>query len=265
MLFVQVTEHLTRVVDRVLREYPGTSMPKQLRNECAVYVNQPQRGTEESDVVAIPVEVVKQLSAFLKGVGDADAPLHRLMQGTRIVFDPKPAAKKPSVMIIIRDFIFKILYLLQPPELEERRERMRNELANQEYRRLVANILPEEERTGYSLHDDVREFRNEYKQVTAILNMLFSIAGVFAAVYVASGAGVSSVQIRITLALAAALITAIAEAWMFMRHSNIADPAQTPAAAVGAAAAGRRQPRRSRAATAEVPSPTAESIPLLAL
>ena len=74
----------------------------------------------------------------------------------------------------------------QSPELEERRRLLRASILNREYERMVANVThdPRHDTIAASL----REMRQESRTVLAIINMLFSIIGVFVAVFVAAAA-----------------------------------------------------------------------------
>jgi hypothetical protein len=62
---------------------------------------------------------------------------------------------------------------------------------NREYARMVADVAPSADDDSASVVGSLRELRSESRTVVAILNMLFSIVGVFVAVFVASAAVLS--------------------------------------------------------------------------
>ena len=71
----------------------------------------------------------------------------------------------------------------QNPELVERLKIIQANLEQKEYNRLVKNVTQVDK---YNLHDDVREIREESKKITGVVNILFTIGGVFAAIFVLS-------------------------------------------------------------------------------
>lgn len=117
----------------------------------------------------IPVHIVKQVSNVL--LERATVPdqtdsskywLHELLNGTEIVYEKPPPVTRP-------------------PELVERLKKIKGKLDNEEYERMVRNVASCSD-TG--LASEIREVRQESKQITGIINALFSILGVFAGVYV---------------------------------------------------------------------------------
>ncbi|KAI9599264.1 endoplasmic reticulum-based factor for assembly of V-ATPase-domain-containing protein [Syncephalis fuscata] len=128
--------------------------------------------------------------------------LHELLRDSGVVIDP-PLPIPP-----------------QNPELAARLEAIRVEHANREYAHMVHDISPGFGLSGYQNTDESagNEARQTQRQLVAILNVLFSIAGVFTAVYWATGMITNDMAMRVLWAILVSLVVAAAEAWLYVRY-----------------------------------------------
>ncbi|KAJ2617214.1 hypothetical protein H4S08_000429 [Coemansia sp. RSA 1365] len=120
------------------------------------------------------------------------------------------------------------------PKLVARLERIKKQLEEQEYKRMTAGstslgsqsvgdtstpftVVPGV-RAGQAM-DAVsirREMKDVNKSISAIVNIIFSVLGVGFAVGYASYTLTSNIGWRVLMALAAAIVTALAESWLFL-------------------------------------------------
>ncbi|KAJ2452283.1 hypothetical protein EV183_003019 [Coemansia sp. RSA 2336] len=157
---------------------------------------------------AVPLSSIKLLSRKLQESGQ-DIWIHQLLQGSQLhVEPPKPKPRNP--------------------ELKARLDKIQQELDEQEYQRMTANVAPMSKaaipgvRSGQSATSASikKEFREANKTISAIINILFSAIGVGFAVGYASYTLTSDLAWRVLLALCAALVTIAAESWLFIFASS---------------------------------------------
>ncbi|KAJ1835406.1 hypothetical protein LPJ63_001151 [Coemansia sp. RSA 2711] len=171
-------------------------------------------GSDSEDIAAISLADIKLLSQQLQKHGVENAWICQLLQGSKLyIEEPKP---KP------RD-----------PELVARLDNIKRQLEEQEYQRMTSGIasrgaqadfsnelLPAVPgvRTGQAVGSVSikQELQTANQTISAIINIIFSAVGVGFAVGYASYTLTSEIGWRVLLALGAALVTVLAESWLFI-------------------------------------------------
>ncbi|KAJ1917425.1 hypothetical protein IWQ60_007781 [Tieghemiomyces parasiticus] len=153
--------------------------------------------TEDSIMaVGIPYELIRDGVTRYNALELGNKPITLLeaLKGTSAYF-PAPAVKE-------RD-----------PAFAAHLEKVKAELAQRDYLRMVQNVaVNERRRVGSTIAHDMREVQ---QQLLVIFNIIFSIVAVFVTVYYASYTMTSDVGLRAALALAACFIVGGAEAWLY--------------------------------------------------
>ncbi|RKP27564.1 endoplasmic reticulum-based factor for assembly of V-ATPase-domain-containing protein [Syncephalis pseudoplumigaleata] len=162
----------------------------------------------------VPLGLLEELSrrmlAYERSIGmtveKSQYWLHELLRGSGVIIHP-PLPAPP-----------------QNPALAARLEAIRVEQANREYAHMVRDVAPGfGHASGYHVDDggnDVYEARQAQRQLVAILNVLFSVAGVFTAVYWTTGMVTKDIAMRVLWAILISLAVAAAEAWLYVRYFN---------------------------------------------
>ena len=101
----------------------------------------------------------------------------------------------------------------QSLEHVNRMEGLKVQQANAEYERMTRSVRPATEGTWQSEAQETRA------QLTVIFNILFSIVGVFIAVYWIAHSWTDDVALRVLLALMGALLVGVAEVWLYLSYS----------------------------------------------
>ncbi|KAI8054452.1 endoplasmic reticulum-based factor for assembly of V-ATPase-domain-containing protein [Syncephalis plumigaleata] len=162
----------------------------------------------------VPLAVVEELSrrmlAYERSIGrtieKSQYWLHELLRDSGVIIDP-PLPAPP-----------------QNPVLAAQLEAIRVEQANREYAHMVRDVAPGFGANGYDNNgNDIYEARQTQRQLVAILNVLFSIAGVFTAVYWATGMVTNDIAMRVLWAILVSLAVAAAEAWLYVRYFSQSD------------------------------------------
>ncbi|KAJ2158695.1 hypothetical protein GGF46_003591 [Coemansia sp. RSA 552] len=171
----------------------------------------------ESNPETISLADVKLLSQKLR----QDVPehdhvwVHQLLQGSKIHID-RPAPKPRN------------------PELVARLDKIKRQLEEQEYLRMTSGVAPHGFKSGQSKEQSPfpavpgvragksagavsvrREMKDMNKAISTIVNILFSAAGVGFAVGYASYTLTPEIGWRVLMALGAAIVTILAEVWLF--------------------------------------------------
>ncbi|XP_064646545.1 transmembrane protein 199-like [Lineus longissimus] len=113
----------------------------------------------------IPYSLVTQLHTFLSKEGDVY--LHELLEGSEVVL---PEVEKPA----------------RNPQLESRCQKLRAELANKDYRRMVGDIDAVEIMDRTTTKDFGKEMKAVNRQLVSVFNFLITVAGAFAFGYKAT-------------------------------------------------------------------------------
>ncbi|KAJ2805604.1 hypothetical protein H4R20_002025, partial [Coemansia guatemalensis] len=173
---------------------------------------------QDSAVATIALADIRLLSQTLReqnSESDEDnAWVHQLLQGSKIHVPQQPSPPRN-------------------PELVARLDRIKKQLEEQEYKRMTAGTTSlgsqsaGDASTPFPAVPGVRagqaadavsikqEMKDINKTISAIVNIIFSALGVGFAVGYASYTLTSNIGWRVLMALAAAIVTALAESWLF--------------------------------------------------
>ncbi|CAG8767719.1 675_t:CDS:2, partial [Acaulospora colombiana] len=124
--------------------------------------------------------------------------LHELLTGSGVYVDPRKERVKS-------------------PELLARLEAILAEQANKEYARMIGRVASSYDVETFKLLD-TEEFQSFRGQLTAIINITFTVVAVFAAVYHVAQNITGDTGMRVLLALAGSTIIGIAETFLYMRY-----------------------------------------------
>ncbi|KAJ2782476.1 hypothetical protein GGI15_002906 [Coemansia interrupta] len=169
----------------------------------------------DSSAATIRLSTIKAVSERLKVAStdsSGDIWIHQMLRGSSIHID-KPAIKPRN------------------PELVARLDKIKKQLEEQEYWRMTSNIAVARQngesdtmlpavpgvRTGQETGTASvkQEMAAVNRQISVIINIMFSAFGVGFAVWYASYTLTSEMGWRILMALAAAVVVVLAETWLF--------------------------------------------------
>ncbi|CAJ0754072.1 5059_t:CDS:2, partial [Entrophospora sp. SA101] len=154
----------------------------------------------------IPLDLIKEVSNFLvsrdgklgREIGLSSYWLHELLTGSGIYVQPRKEKVKS-------------------PELVAKLEKILAEQANKEYARMVGKVASSYDVETFKLLD-TEEFQSIRGQLTAIINITFTVVAVFAAVYHVAQTITGDTGMRVLLALSGSVIVGIAETFLYMRY-----------------------------------------------
>jgi len=154
----------------------------------------------------IPLDLIKEVSKFLvsrdgkigKEVGLSHYWLHELLTGSGVYMEPRKEKVKS-------------------PELIARLEKILAEQANKEYARMIGKVASSYDVETFKLLD-TEEFQSVRGQLTAIINITFTVVAVFAAVYHVAQTITGDTGMRVLLAFTGSVIVGIAETFLYMRY-----------------------------------------------
>ncbi|CAG8688791.1 26916_t:CDS:2 [Dentiscutata erythropus] len=157
----------------------------------------------------IPLDLIKEVSKFLvnrdgnlgKEIGELGFSsywLHELLTGSGVYMEPRQDRVKS-------------------PELLARLEKILAEQANKEYARMIGRVASSYDVETFKLLD-TEEFQSIRGQLTAIINITFTVVAVFAAVYHVAQTITGDTGMRVLLALTGSVIVGVAETFLYMRY-----------------------------------------------
>ncbi|KAJ1955067.1 hypothetical protein IWQ62_005615 [Dispira parvispora] len=193
MVKLVVTDAM-RVVLRQAQAQPNC--PDPLRQNLQAFSD----SKAAQDCEAVEFTLLQQVVEFLsRGQSCSPPSLSQILTGTAVHF-PRPE-KKP-----------------RNPQLEEHLENIRTQLAQKDYMRMVKQVsLNEKYRVGsHSLRDIAQVNQN----LMVIVNILFSIAAVFATVFYTSTTLTSDFAVRVLLGMCASITVGGAEVWLYVSKMN---------------------------------------------
>ncbi|KND04520.1 uncharacterized protein SPPG_00249 [Spizellomyces punctatus DAOM BR117] len=206
MVRLVVTEKIRSAIElALLEEALDTSLAEKLKPYSQRSRSENRPDAEDPDTISH--ELLNEVSkALLHQRADDDRQdfyFHELVKGSEVYMDkPKPRVKSPELIQLL--------------------DAIRADLANKEYAEMVR---------GVSLNREVQplvpiggELRNAFRQISSVINVLFSIAATFAAVFWVSGTVTRDVGMRTLIGLFGALLVAIAEGWFFARDWLFDEP-----------------------------------------
>jgi len=155
---------------------------------------------------SIPLDLMKEVSKFLvskdgklgKEIGLSQFWLHELLNGSGIYVEKRKEQVKN-------------------PQLMARLEQILAEQANKEYARMIGRVASSYDVETFKLLD-TEEFSSIRGQLTAIINITFTMVAVFAAVYHVAQTITGDTGMRVLLALTGSVVVGIAETFLYMRY-----------------------------------------------
>jgi hypothetical protein len=158
----------------------------------------------------LPLDLVKEVSNFLvnrdgkigREIGLSHFWLHELLTGSGVYVEGEQKVKGKGT---------------KNPELMARLEGILAEQANKEYARMIGRVASSYDVETFKLLD-TEEFSSIRGQLTAIINITFTVVSVFAAVYHVAQNITGDTGMRILLAGFGCLLVGAAETFLYMRH-----------------------------------------------
>jgi len=155
---------------------------------------------------SVPLDLIKEVSKFLVGrdgklgkeIGFSKYWLHEILTGSGVYTEPAKKERKS-------------------PELIAKLEEILTQQANKEYARMVGKVASSYDRETFRLLQN-EEFKSLRGQITAIVNITFTVVAVFAAVYHVAQTITGDTGMRVLLALTGSLVVGIAETFLYMRY-----------------------------------------------
>uniref|UniRef100_A0A1D1ZFQ8 Transmembrane protein 199 n=1 Tax=Anthurium amnicola TaxID=1678845 RepID=A0A1D1ZFQ8_9ARAE len=154
----------------------------------------------------IPLDLMKEVSSFLVSkdgklgneIGFSRFWLHELLKGSGIYIEKRKDRVKN-------------------PQLMARLEQILAEQANKEYARMIGRVASSYDVETFKLLD-TEEFSSIRGQLTAIINITFTMVAVFAAVYHVAQTITGDTGMRVLLALTGSVVVGVAETFLYMRY-----------------------------------------------
>lgn len=208
-LLFELTPRIQKACKQCLSTLPkASSSAVRKRIERAV---QTKISAEENSTISL--KDITVVSQSLRASGNV-CWAHELLHGSRIHIDkPKTTPRNP--------------------ELDARLDRIRRQLEEQEYQRMIAGVSAKNEKSASSLrlpavpgvrteqenglgNNIGKDLKQVNQQLSVIINILFSALGVGVAVTYASYTLTSYIGYRILFGLGAAIVVVFAETWLFV-------------------------------------------------
>jgi len=185
-----------------------------LRVKLNTQLNNEQPTDLDANGIKISVESLKELSTFLlkcetnNGNEKAQSKfwVHELLKGSKVCFDvllPKPRSDT----------------------LEQRLQNIARDMNNQEYYRMVSGVDPNFSVPATPRNPDayanaiiLSDSKETKQQITAIINILFTIVAVFVAVYWVSYAVTNVISWRVLMSLFSSIFVGAAETFLYIRY-----------------------------------------------
>ncbi|XP_015101300.1 transmembrane protein 199 isoform X1 [Vicugna pacos] len=179
-------------------ELEPEQLPRKLRAELEAALGKKHKecqpgGTER----LISFHLIRALHQYLRE-RDSTLYLHELLEGSEIYF---PEVVKPP----------------RNPELVARLEKIKIQLANEEYERITRNVTCQDSRHGGTLSDLGKQVRSVKALVITIFNFIVTVAAAFVCTYLGSQYIFTEMTSRILAALIVASVVGLAELYVMVR------------------------------------------------
>ncbi|XP_041053035.1 transmembrane protein 199 isoform X1 [Carcharodon carcharias] len=184
---LRVRDCFQQQLDLILKG--GHSIPEDLQSELKSCVN--------STPYTVPFDLLRKLHKFLQEKG-FPIYLHELLEGAEIF---TPEVKLPE----------------RNPELVARLEKIKANLANQEYRRITKNVNCQQVNRYGTLGDLGRQVRSVKAVVVTIFNFLVTVGAAFACTYIGSQYLFTDLAARVLSALIVSSVVGLAELYVLVR------------------------------------------------
>ncbi|KAF8934613.1 hypothetical protein BGZ52_003823 [Haplosporangium bisporale] len=160
--------------------------------------------------VCVDMDLVKQVSALLlkykrisnpEDASDEDY-IHTMIKGSS-VYLPKVAPKERN------------------PELDRIMEGIKAQVAEKEYQRMVSSISGPTDSVATHLRQDIQDMKDVKAHAIGIVNVLYTGAAVFTAVFMISKHFTDDLGKRILLAFVGFVLIVTCEAYLYSRHASV--------------------------------------------
>lgn len=145
----------------------------------------------------VSFRLIRDLHQYLRERG-SKLYLHELLEGSEIYL---PEVVKPP----------------RNPELVARLEKIKIQLANEEYKRITRNVTCQDPRHGGTLSDLGKQVRSVKALVITIFNFIVTVAAAFVCTYLGSQYIFTEMTSRVLAALIVASVVGLAELYVMVR------------------------------------------------
>ncbi|XP_077708173.1 vacuolar ATPase assembly protein VMA12 isoform X2 [Canis aureus] len=149
-------------------ELEPEQLPRKLRAELEAVLGEKHKGGDfpSGPSRLVPFRLIRDLHQYLRETGST-LYLHELLEGSEIYL---PEVVKPP----------------RNPELVARLEKIKIQLANEEYKRITYNVTCQDSRHGGTLSDLGKQVRSVKALVITIFNFIVTVAAAFVCTYLGS-------------------------------------------------------------------------------
>ncbi|XP_020818912.1 vacuolar ATPase assembly protein VMA12 isoform X2 [Phascolarctos cinereus] len=147
-------------------ELEAARLPRELRARLEAALRSKKAGEGEAPRPVVPFRLLRELHEHLREQG-SPLFLHELLEGSEIYL---PEVVRPP----------------RNPELVARLERIKVQLANEEYSRITRNVSCQASRRDGTLADFGRQVRSVKAVVISIFNFIVTVAAAFTCTYLGS-------------------------------------------------------------------------------
>ncbi|XP_049628650.1 transmembrane protein 199 [Suncus etruscus] len=174
-------------------------LPPTLRTELEAALGKKQKkgDSRSSPERLVSFRLIRDLKQYLKESGST-LYLHELLEGSEIYL---PEVVKPP----------------QNPELVARLEKIKIQLANQEYKQITRNVTCQDSRHSGTLSDLGKQVRSVKALVITIFNFIVTVVAAFACTYLGSQYIFTEMAPQILAALIVASVVGLAEMYVMVR------------------------------------------------
>ncbi|XP_045381350.1 transmembrane protein 199 [Lemur catta] len=183
-------------------ELEPEQLPRKLRAELEAALGKNHAGGDSSSSCSGPQRLVsfrliRDLHQHLRE-RDSTLYLHELLEGSEIYL---PEVVKPP----------------RNPELVARLEKIKIQLANEEYKRITRNVTCQDSRHGGTLSDLGKQVRSVKALVITIFNFIVTVAAAFVCTYLGSQYIFTEMAPRVLAALIVASVVGLAELFVMVQ------------------------------------------------
>ncbi|XP_069338343.1 transmembrane protein 199 [Eulemur rufifrons] len=183
-------------------ELEPEQLPRKLRAELEAALGKKYAGGDSSSSCSGPQRLVsfrliRDLHQHLRE-RDSTLYLHELLEGSEIYL---PEVVKPP----------------RNPELVARLEKIKIQLANEEYKRITRNVTCQDSRHGGTLSDLGKQVRSVKALVITIFNFIVTVAAAFVCTYLGSQYIFTEMAPRVLAALIVASVVGLAELFVMVQ------------------------------------------------
>ncbi|XP_054428916.1 transmembrane protein 199 isoform X2 [Pteronotus mesoamericanus] len=180
-------------------ELEQEELPRKLRAELEAALEKKHKGGDRPSGPArlVSFRLIRDLHQYLRERGST-LYLHELLEGSEIYL---PEVVKPP----------------RNPELVARLEKIKIQLANEEYKRITHNVTCRDFRRRGILNDLGKEVRSVKALVITIFNFIVTVAAAFVCTYLGSQYIFTEMASRVLAALIVASVVGLAELYVMVR------------------------------------------------